>query len=148
MIRRAWNRTIAVATALLIAALVLLAALAMGSALDDSANAVDHGSVRLTGDDNGDGQIDEDESGWDCRTMGNHVCGPVPAECREAGDELKTCVAVASRPAFGWTTADGDPIDMPDGHTVLRTLGQNQVPGSPRWASLLRNVDAQWRAHH
>ena len=29
----------------------------------------------LVGDDNGDGVIDEDESGWDCRTMGNRVCG-------------------------------------------------------------------------
>lgn len=29
------------------------------------------------GDDNGDGFIEEDESGWDCRTMGNHICGPV-----------------------------------------------------------------------
>ncbi|MFJ5142968.1 hypothetical protein [Streptomyces sp. NPDC088707] len=28
------------------------------------------------GDDNGDGRVDEDESGWDCRTMGNRVCGP------------------------------------------------------------------------
>lgn len=30
-----------------------------------------------TGDDNGDGWLMEDESGWDCRTMGNRVCGPV-----------------------------------------------------------------------
>lgn len=28
------------------------------------------------GDDNQDGVIDEDESGWDCRTMGNGICGP------------------------------------------------------------------------
>ncbi|ANA99701.1 Uncharacterised protein [Mycolicibacterium phlei] len=28
------------------------------------------------GDDNGDGLIDEDESGWDCATMGNRICGP------------------------------------------------------------------------
>ncbi|WP_439377843.1 hypothetical protein [Amycolatopsis lexingtonensis] len=31
----------------------------------------------LLGDDNGDGVIDEDESGWDCTTMGNRVCGPL-----------------------------------------------------------------------
>jgi len=31
----------------------------------------------LRGDDNGDGRIDEDESGWDCATMGNLRCGPV-----------------------------------------------------------------------
>uniref|UniRef100_UPI003F491029 hypothetical protein n=1 Tax=Streptomyces sp. CA-136453 TaxID=3240050 RepID=UPI003F491029 len=29
-----------------------------------------------SGDDNGDGRIDEDESGWDCHVMGNRVCGP------------------------------------------------------------------------
>jgi hypothetical protein len=28
------------------------------------------------GDDNGDGTIDEDESGWNCHTMGNGICGP------------------------------------------------------------------------
>ena len=27
------------------------------------------------GDDNHDGWIMEDEQGWDCQTMGNHVCG-------------------------------------------------------------------------
>lgn len=27
------------------------------------------------GDDNGDGRIEEDESGFDCRTMGNRICG-------------------------------------------------------------------------
>lgn len=29
----------------------------------------------LSGDDNRDGIIMEDESGWDCRTMGNRICG-------------------------------------------------------------------------
>jgi hypothetical protein len=28
------------------------------------------------GDDNADGRIDEDESGFDCRVMGNLRCGP------------------------------------------------------------------------
>ncbi|MFF0698389.1 hypothetical protein ACFYU4_37865 [Streptomyces tendae] len=28
------------------------------------------------GDDNRDGIVDEDESGWDCHTMGNRQCGP------------------------------------------------------------------------
>lgn len=26
--------------------------------------------------DGGDGVVDEDDPGWDCRTMGNRVCGP------------------------------------------------------------------------
>ncbi|MGI5337741.1 hypothetical protein ACQEVS_10230 [Streptomyces sp. CA-181903] len=34
--------------------------------------------VDAVGDDNRDGYVDEDESGWDCHTMGNHVCGPRP----------------------------------------------------------------------
>jgi hypothetical protein len=41
----------------------------------------------LDGDDNGDGIIDEDESGWDCETMGNLDCGPIPEDttvCRAA----------------------------------------------------------------
>lgn len=33
-------------------------------------------SEAVRGDDNGDGTIQEDESGWDCVTMGNRVCGP------------------------------------------------------------------------
>lgn len=33
-------------------------------------------STAAPGDDNGDGVIDEDESGWDCATMGNRICGP------------------------------------------------------------------------
>ncbi|EKT81858.1 hypothetical protein WSS_A15239 [Rhodococcus opacus M213] len=31
----------------------------------------------LVGDDNADGVIDEDESGWSCVAMGNRECGPV-----------------------------------------------------------------------
>lgn len=38
------------------------------------------------GDDNADGVIDEDESGWDCRTMGNLICGPGNAQGVPAGD--------------------------------------------------------------
>ncbi|QDK03166.1 hypothetical protein SEA_SYDNAT_86 [Mycobacterium phage SydNat] len=34
-------------------------------------------SSRIKGDDNGDGIVMEDESGWDCRTMGNLICGGV-----------------------------------------------------------------------
>jgi len=35
----------------------------------------DDSSSSIAGDDNHDGVIDEDESGWDCRTMGNLICG-------------------------------------------------------------------------
>ena len=30
------------------------------------------------GDDNLDGSIEEGEDGWDCKTMGNKICGPTP----------------------------------------------------------------------
>lgn len=40
----------------------------------------------LPGDDNRDGVIDEDESGWDCRTMGNRLCGPENAQGVLPGD--------------------------------------------------------------
>ncbi|QOV41602.1 hypothetical protein IM697_18580 [Streptomyces ferrugineus] len=33
------------------------------------------GRADAMGDDNRDGRVDEDESGWDCRVMGNRVCG-------------------------------------------------------------------------
>ncbi|AFM54986.1 hypothetical protein FGG51_gp006 [Mycobacterium phage Astro] len=36
----------------------------------------DTDSTRIKGDDNGDGYVMEDESGWDCATMGNLICGP------------------------------------------------------------------------
>ncbi|MFF1600741.1 hypothetical protein ACFVYV_25085 [Streptomyces mirabilis] len=34
------------------------------------------GQADALGDDNRDGRIEEDESGWDCHRMGNRVCGP------------------------------------------------------------------------
>ncbi|MEU9355081.1 hypothetical protein AB0D65_29805 [Streptomyces griseoloalbus] len=34
------------------------------------------GQADALGDDNRDGHVDEDESGWDCHRMGNRVCGP------------------------------------------------------------------------
>ena len=37
------------------------------------------------GDDNGDGVVMEDESGWDCTTMGNGICGPGNANGVPAG---------------------------------------------------------------
>jgi hypothetical protein len=45
------------------------------------------------GDDNEDGVIEEDESGWDCPTMGNRICGPgnsngVPAGQYDEGGVL------------------------------------------------------------
>jgi hypothetical protein len=39
------------------------------------------GKADRMGDDNRDGVVDEDESGFNCRTMGNRVCGPnAPAD--------------------------------------------------------------------
>ena len=38
------------------------------------------------GDDNENGIIEEDESGWDCTTMGNRVCGEGNSQGVPAGD--------------------------------------------------------------
>lgn len=37
------------------------------------------------GDDDGNGAISEDESGWSCVDMGNHICGPNNANGVPAG---------------------------------------------------------------
>ncbi|WP_404949084.1 hypothetical protein HFP70_35465 [Streptomyces sp. ARC14] len=98
------------------------------------------------GDDNRDGRVDEDESGWDCRSMGNGLCGAdVPPECRDAGEALELCATVASRPAYGWANPDGSRADNPDGRAMVRDLEER--PGTPEFAAALRALDAEWRAH-
>ncbi|MEU8133264.1 hypothetical protein [Streptodolium elevatio] len=42
---------------------------------DPKPYSVASGEGVLPGDDNNDGRVDEDETGWDCRTMGNRECG-------------------------------------------------------------------------
>ncbi|MFC8640106.1 hypothetical protein ACFUC2_05020 [[Kitasatospora] papulosa] len=64
----------------LLALLVLFVAATIG-AVRSAPSAPTRPGVTVTvadgqGDDNGDGRVEEDESGWDCRTMGNRVCGP------------------------------------------------------------------------
>ena len=59
------------------------------------------------GDDNADGVIEEDESGWSCVDHGNHVCGPgnpqgVPAGRYDLGGVLMDLWPVDP---FAW---DGD----------------------------------------
>ncbi|MGW7090010.1 hypothetical protein ACWGH2_41875 [Streptomyces sp. NPDC054871] len=134
----------AAAVAGLLALLFLAGAATFGAARAD-------GTPRPTatvGDDNRDGRIDEDESGWDCRTMGNRVCGPdtVPAECRDAGDATALCVRVAGRPAYGWTNPDGSRADNPDGRAMVRDL--EEQPGTREFAAALRALDAEWNDHH
>jgi hypothetical protein len=86
------NRT---ANALIAAKLALGAGLALGLL------AAPHGTVHAAppgvdvyawevGDDNGDGVVMEDESGWSCVDMGDRRCGPgnsngVPAGCYDDG---------------------------------------------------------------
>ncbi len=50
----------------------------------------------------------EVDPGWDCRTMGNHQCGPAPT-CQ--GDTVAAPCAVVTRDdgsAVEWTTMRGD----------------------------------------
>jgi hypothetical protein len=81
------NRTIAlvVATATLGAGLALgFLAAPHGTAHADTVTGYDAHAFEV-GDDNADGRIDEDESGWDCATMGNGVCGPDVTYCPKDG---------------------------------------------------------------
>lgn len=54
------------------------------------------------GDDNRDGVVDEDESGWNCQTMGNRVCGDVAPECAGTGNAHRP-LTVGARPTYTWT---------------------------------------------
>ncbi|MFE1270580.1 hypothetical protein [Streptomyces sp. NPDC058758] len=149
--RRILDRALNLAAGLLLLALALLAAYAMGAALDGAAaDAGRTATVAPHGDDNGDGRIDEDESGWDCATMGNRQCGPapapvsadctgpgpctaegLPAECRNARAATVLCVTVASRPG---------------GPTLLRALPHR--PGTPEYAAALRVLAADTRPRY
>ncbi|QDP45388.1 hypothetical protein SEA_SOILDRAGON_90 [Mycobacterium phage SoilDragon] len=63
---------------------LLVAGAAVGAmALGDTVEGTD--SVRIKGDDNGDGIVMEDESGWDCRAMSNLICGPANDQGVAAG---------------------------------------------------------------
>lgn len=79
---------LAVATAAGVGAQVTPTTLGAGyGAPAHSAPAADHAAPLEAGDDNGDGVIDEDESGWDCSTMGNGMCaGDTEAEAFGAGN--------------------------------------------------------------
>lgn len=115
------------------------------------------GQANALGDDNADGRVDEDESGWDCATMGNRQCGPgaqeqrvpgrrVPAECREAGEWKRLCATVAARPAYAWTNPDGSTVSEPDGRAQIEDI--DAVPGSEEFAVALSALDAQWAQHN
>lgn len=104
------------------------------------------GQADALGDDNRDGVVDEDESGWDCHTMGNHLCGAdVPPERKGAGEALRICVTVASRTAYGWDLPDGGRVDSPGGRAQIRDLEVR--PGTPEFAAALEALDAEYREH-
>ncbi|MER5482590.1 hypothetical protein ABT024_05150 [Streptomyces sp. NPDC002812] len=105
------------------------------------------GQADARGDDNRDGLVDEDESGWDCRTMGNHACGTdIPPECTGAGDVLPLCVTVAARPPYAWTAANGARVDVADGRTEIRN--RPEKPGTEGFARVITALDAEWAAAH
>ncbi|MFJ2745262.1 hypothetical protein ACIO3O_37020 [Streptomyces sp. NPDC087440] len=125
-------------------------------------------TVVKTGDDNRDGRIDEDETGWDCATMGNRTCGDMgrqlvnaqaaqaparliaaaPLECEHpdvTADVFALCVDVAWLPPYGWTNPDGSTVDLPAGDVLIREL--DETPGTPDWADALRALRAEYTEH-
>lgn len=54
------------------------------------------------------GQIQEDDPGWDCTTMGDHSCGPTNAQGVQAGCYDDGGVLVAAWPCFVVVGPDGD----------------------------------------
>jgi hypothetical protein len=85
--------TLVAAKAVLGAGVVLgLAAAPHGTAHTDTVVGYDAYNAEV-GDDNGDGVVSEDESGWSCVDDGNRVCGPgngqgVPAGRYDEGGVL------------------------------------------------------------
>ena len=80
------------ALALLLAKGVLGTGLVVGLAVAPHAPAAHAAPIGVdayayeVGDDNADGIIMEDESGWDCTTMGNRICGVGNAQGAIPGD--------------------------------------------------------------
>ncbi|UJQ86323.1 hypothetical protein SEA_BONAMASSA_89 [Mycobacterium phage Bonamassa] len=57
---------------------IIVVAAAIGAMALADPGVVGTESSRIKGDDTGDGiVITEDDPRWDCRTMGNKICGPV-----------------------------------------------------------------------
>lgn len=105
------------------------------------------GRADLMGDDNRDGYVDEDESGWDCATMGNRQCGPgLPSQCKGESEYADLCATVAGRPAYAWTDADGTPHTVAAGRKLLARL--DAVPGAEEFAATLFTLDALWAQHN
>jgi hypothetical protein len=105
------------------------------------------GRADLMGDDNRDGIVDEDETGWDCTTMGNRECGPgVPPQCKGEAEFADLCATVAKRPAYAWTDADGTPHTVAAGRKLLSRI--DAVPGTEEFAAALWALDAQWVEHN
>lgn len=103
------------------------------------------GQADALGDDNRDGVVDEDESGWDCRTMGNRQCGH-PVECRGEVEFADLCATVAARPAYAWTDADGTPHSVANGRELLSRI--TAAPGTEEFAAVLFALDTQWAQHN
>lgn len=112
-------------------------------------------AVRLVGDDNRDGRIAEEESGWKCRTMGNSRCGkrPVALVCiakkvkdpmtgrpvnatRVPPHLIPACVTLAAKPGH-WTTYQGAAVYVAPGAARVVEC-RTQAPGLEELTACLR----------
>ncbi|MFI8206661.1 hypothetical protein [Streptomyces sp. NPDC085937] len=138
------------AAGLAVALLGTLGALTASDATMDDFRAdrqatVTSGQADALGDDNRDGRIDEDESGWDCRTMGNRQCGTASL-CRGEVEFADVCATVAARPAYAWTDDNGTPHSVPSGRELLAQV--DAEPGTEEFAAALFALDTQWVQHN
>jgi len=67
------------------------------------------------GDDNCDGRIDEDESGWDCKSMGNHTCGSTRYVQAEDGSWVPESFYASAQ-----TEPEPDTVESNDAHDPNR----------------------------
>ncbi|MCD9903194.1 hypothetical protein LUR56_31075 [Streptomyces sp. MT29] len=150
-------------SAALLAVALGLALLGLAATIGDPADSTPTAPrvVALSpGDDNRDGRIDEDESGWDCTAMGNRLCAAdaapggegeviaAPAECDYSDapmDVYRLCVTVGAQPAYDWTNPDGSKVGIPAGSELIG--GLDEEPGTAAWSDALRALHAEYAEH-
>ncbi|MFJ4988674.1 hypothetical protein ACIP9H_33355 [Streptomyces sp. NPDC088732] len=121
-------------------------------------------STVLPGDDNGDGRIEEDESGFKCATMGNGHCGTirvrgdlptgtvvaVPLECQGAPARVLTlCATVEAQHAYTYRPQGArKAVHVAAGPELLATIARDGLGATDReFGEVLAGVHAAYLVH-